>query len=1495
MNIRFLFILTVVLFVTLALGCSGSGVDRNPLAPSTPPTPDPTSPNDLTANADVTSDCDCGHRLWGFWQGAIDPDTGEVELVSVRDILFHVNIVGYLQAPMPPGLDAQINNFNQDEGLVDIDLTITHPFANSNLRGFDVRGILMGAGEAYASQVDPTITFPKPNAFRVLNADGYSRWWNAPEFSSGGLYGFVPGDLGLKTYIPQSTVNGYKYFADVLEATDPVVPAVNPANRGTFSTDGMPPEATRNYQLQFPLNGQGKPIWMFQYAMDASWAPATGSAPPPKPVDEYPIEANSPEAFHIEVDTHGTTAWYETDTSMGGDIVLQIEVFDWAASVNPDGITGEVESITIESPTLFAAPVSVPLTPSAGSQTTSGIYTVSVPNVHPSALTDQEVLIHVNSAVVTTYAPPISGPSYPTEAALAAFQVVNIPISDEPPIPAVLTVVSPNGGESLEAAGLWEITWTSFGPVGDTVKIEYSQSNEFYTEITPGTENDGSFMWNPVADIEDDEVRIVVTSTASPIIFDQSDEFFEISPTPAPQITVTSPNGGEAYFPDGSTDITWTTSGAIIPTVSIGYTVSDGPETLIAAGEMNDGTFDWTPIPDINSEEVRIVVTDELNPLVTDTSDEFFTVYPPTLMITDPNGGEIWTPGMVELITWESFGNTGFEVSISYTISDGLATVLVPFTDNDGEFLLSPVPDVESDEVRIIITSVDFPTISDSSDEFFSITIDPDPTIIVTQPNGGEEWIVGESAEITWESYGLVGFEVRIDYMIDGDPAVNIIAMTNNDGSFDWDPIPDINSDFVKIIVYSILNPLVNDESDDFFMIHGDTWIDITSPNGGEILTGVGTHEITWTSSGAITDVDIWFSSVDGDGYPHPISMFAPNTGSFMWDPVDNLNTTEGRLWIYSSTQTDIEDFSDDYFSIFGVPQELELVTPNGGEVWNIGGSETIEWTSVNLWGNIDIIYTTADGEDPIEIASDIPDTGSFTWDDIPAPPTDTARVRITSDYYPTLTDVSDDYFTLAEVASLTLTSPNGGETLDAEGTWQVTWDSTGSIANVNLLLSTDSGGIYDTDIAPGVENNGSYLWSPVANIDSTTCRIKIENADNTDIYDESDADFSIVIGGPTTGWIPKVGQVQVPFPDVIPDQGTEPPDISVFSDGAVGDSSRGLICTQTDTSDITFSLYDDAYSSPVLLDWTYPNFAIPIHKFDVATNGLYAFVVNANPESFPNETVNDPFYCAFNAVSVADGTSASGSWHLYGDTGDPDPDAAPWRRVVDVSSGVTGGIDDSTFFYLTVIADHPDQPQPHDGNILISLWFEPYSTDIEGFDNRLVPLSTQGGGDGYVDDTNPASMAFAVDDDSGLAFDDDAAPAYWVLGSDGRITSILLAPASGSYFTIPDQLGADQFGTAIPVDIECAPAKEFDYSVSDPNPFNWICVLLDNGDGTWSVGVWECDFLADPIVYHLIDITAPITGTPMALDVDGTDFEIHVVSENAGVLQTTVFEYIPE
>ena len=90
----------------------------------------------------------------------------------------------------------------------------------------------------------------------------------------------------------------------------------------------------------------------------------------------------------------------------------------------------------------------------------------------------------------------------------------------------------------------------------------------------------------------------------------------------------------------------------------------------------------------------------------------------------------------------------------------------------------------------------------------------------------------------------------------------------------------------------------------------------------------------------------------------------------------------------------------------------------------------------------------------------------------------------------------------------LALVSPNGGENWDRRRIHDITWTSTGTIANVNIDYSTDSGGSWVPMVAD-TANDGTYAWT-VPSTPSTTCLVRVSDAANNDPSDSSNTVFSI-------------------------------------------------------------------------------------------------------------------------------------------------------------------------------------------------------------------------------------------------------------------------------------------------------------------------------------------------------------------------------------------------
>jgi len=91
---------------------------------------------------------------------------------------------------------------------------------------------------------------------------------------------------------------------------------------------------------------------------------------------------------------------------------------------------------------------------------------------------------------------------------------------------------------------------------------------------------------------------------------------------------------------------------------------------------------------------------------------------------------------------------------------------------------------------------------------------------------------------------------------------------------------------------------------------------------------------------------------------------------------------------------------------------------------------------------------------------------------------------------------------------SLSLVSPNGGESFSAGSSESVTWSDSGSVVNVRLEYSTDNGSSY-SDIVASTGNTGSYSWT-VPNENSSLCLVRVSEVGDAGNSDVSDAVFSI-------------------------------------------------------------------------------------------------------------------------------------------------------------------------------------------------------------------------------------------------------------------------------------------------------------------------------------------------------------------------------------------------
>ena len=244
-------VLLAMMISLAALGCSGAGI--------------PSSPDPAVLPADASRKI---HSSWGLWQGVINPQAETIEFTELRTGDFHLNVLPFLEPPPLLNLTLESLEFNGD--IIEVDIGLRHPFLGlTEFTGFDVCGIFISNG-SISGFADSDLVMAGKGDTRLLNADGYSRWWNPAEFPmNGSIFGYTDGLLGAPDSFADynSTINGYKYFCDDLHNPD------DPLDEVTQEMFSAGQKNIRHYTIKM---GSGL---IFNYAVDASWQFPEGDQP----------------------------------------------------------------------------------------------------------------------------------------------------------------------------------------------------------------------------------------------------------------------------------------------------------------------------------------------------------------------------------------------------------------------------------------------------------------------------------------------------------------------------------------------------------------------------------------------------------------------------------------------------------------------------------------------------------------------------------------------------------------------------------------------------------------------------------------------------------------------------------------------------------------------------------------------------------------------------------------------------------------------------------------------------------------------------------------------------------------------------------------------------------------------------------------------------------------------------------------------------------------
>jgi hypothetical protein len=425
------------------------------------------------------------------------------------------------------------------------------------------------------------------------------------------------------------------------------------------------------------------------------------------------------------------------------------------------------------------------------------------------------------------------------------------------------------------------------------------------------------------------------------------------------------------------------------------------------------------------------------------------------ITITTPSSSDEWTMGETYDIEWTSSHSSPTDPNPYATIElverqgtlpptwgPSLMTIAAS-TSNDGSYswtLPNSVPPLSllSPGYGIKISSTNEPSkVYDYSAVFLILGGPPAPAL--TSP-ANASIIANSTPHLDWEpAVGALSTAVEYQVQVDdsslfGSPVVNETTTDTDysttsllDGSYYW--------------------RVRGKNATDYWGAWSESWsfvirmlsITITSPTSSSAWEIGSTYEITWTSVGNISWVDIALyngtSTLLG-----PIAIDEPNDGSFSWIIPWGVLNTGSNYWIalqYDSDGDeiyDVYDYTDD-FELKAPDGTLSVTSPTSSSIWVLGDLVTITWGSTGDIPIVDIFLikgATVLGW----LAIDTQNTGSYVWtiNSTLTPGSDYA-IGISSDYNgdfnPDFYATSDDFTIVAPES----TEPTGTTTDGAAAT----------------------------------------------------------------------------------------------------------------------------------------------------------------------------------------------------------------------------------------------------------------------------------------------------------------------------------------------------------------------------------------------------------------------------------------------------------------------------